>query len=49
MELKEKNMQKEMTIHSALSYLKTASKRIQKALDTDTYVTYAKVGADKIN
>ena len=42
-------MQKEMTIHTALSYLKTADKRILKALDTDTYVAYAKIGADKIN
>lgn len=42
-------MQKEMTIHAALSYLKTADKRIRKALDTETYATYAKVGADKIN
>ena len=42
-------MKKTMTIHAALSYLKTADKRITKALDTDTYVTYAKVGADKIN
>lgn len=41
-------MKKEMTIHAALSYLKTADKRISKALSTDTYVTYAKVGADKI-
>lgn len=37
-----------MTIHAALGYLKTAPKRIQKALNTDTYVAYAKVGADKI-
>lgn len=42
-------MKKTMTIHAALSYLKTADKRIRKALDTDTYATYAKVGADKIN
>lgn len=42
-------MRKEMTIHAALSYLKTADKRIRKALDTETYATYAKVGADKIN
>lgn len=42
-------MQKEMTIHAALSYLKTADKRIDKAFDSDEYVTYAKVGADKIN
>lgn len=42
-------MKKTMTIHAALSYLKTADKRITKALDTDTYATYAKVGADKIN
>lgn len=42
-------MKKEMTIHAALSYLKTADKRIRKALDTETYATYAKVGADKIN
>ena len=41
-------MKKEMTIHAALSYLKTADKRITKALSTDTYVTYAKVNADKI-
>lgn len=41
-------MKKEMTIHAALSYLKTADKRITKALSTDTYVTYAKVSADKI-
>ena len=41
-------MKREMTIHAALSYLKTADKRITKALSTDTYVTYAKVGADKI-
>ena len=38
-----------MTIHAALSYLKTAQKRIEKALSTDTFVTYAKVNADKIN
>ena len=38
-----------MTIHAALSYLKTADKRITKALSTDTYVIYAKVSADKIN
>lgn len=42
-------MKKTMTIHAALSYLKTADKRITKALSTDTYATYAKVGADKIN
>lgn len=42
-------MKKEMTIHAALSYLKTADKRIQKALNTDAYIAYAKVGADKIN
>lgn len=42
-------MKKTMTIHAALSYLKTADKRIRKALDTETYATYAKVGADKIN
>lgn len=42
-------MKKEMTIHAALSYLKTADKRITKALSTDTYVTYAKVNADKIS
>ena len=42
-------MKKEMTIHAALSYLKTADKRITKDLNTDTYATYAKVGADKIN
>ena len=42
-------MKKTMTIHAALSYLKTADKRITKALNTDTYATYAKVGADKIN
>ena len=42
-------MKKEMTIHAALSYLKTADKRIKKELDTKTYATYAKVGADKIN
>lgn len=42
-------MTKTMTIHAALSYLKTADKRITKALDMDTYATYAKVGADKIN
>lgn len=42
-------MKKTMTIHAALSYLKTADKRIRKALDTGTYATYAKVGADKIN
>ena len=42
-------MKKVMTIHEALSYLKTADKRIQKAFATDSYVTYAKVGADKIN
>lgn len=42
-------MKKTMTIHAALSYLKTADKRITKALDMDTYATYAKVGADKIN
>lgn len=42
-------MQKEMTIHAALSYLKTADKRIDKILSTDTFVTFAKVGADKIN
>lgn len=42
-------MKKTMTIHAALSYLKTADKRITKALDTGTYATYAKVGADKIN
>lgn len=42
-------MQKEMTIHAALSYLKNADKRIKKALDVDSYATYAKVGADKIN
>lgn len=42
-------MRKEMTIHAALSYLKTADKRITNALGTDTYATYAKVGADKIN
>lgn len=42
-------MKKEMTIHAALSYLKTADKRISKALSTDTYVAYAKIGAEKIN
>ena len=42
-------MKKIMTIHAALSYLKTADKRIKKELDTKTYATYAKVGADKIN
>ena len=42
-------MKKEMTIHAALSYLKTADKRIDKILSTDTFVTFAKVGADKIN
>ena len=42
-------MKKEMTIHAAVSYLKTADKRITKALSTDTYVTYAKVSADKIS
>lgn len=42
-------MKKEMTIHAALSYLKTADKRIAKALSTDTYVTYSKIGADKID
>jgi len=42
-------MKKEMTIHAALSYLKTADKRITKALSTDTYVIYAKVNADKIS
>lgn len=41
-------MKKEMTIHAALSYLKTADKRISKALSTNTYITCAKVGADKI-
>ena len=41
-------MKKEMTIHAALSYLKTADKRISKMLSTNTYVTYAKVNADKI-
>lgn len=42
-------MQKEMTIHAALSYLKTADKRIDKAFEDDQYITHAKVGADKIN
>lgn len=42
-------MKKEMTIHAALSYLKTADKRISKMLSTNTYVTYAKVNADKIS
>lgn len=42
-------MKKTMTVHAALSYLKTADKRITKALSTDTYATYAKIGADKIN
>lgn len=38
-----------MTIHAALSYLKTADKRIEKILSADTFATFAKVGADKIN
>ena len=42
-------MKKEMTIHAALSYLKTADKRIARALSADTYVTYSKIGADKID
>ena len=42
-------MKKEMTIHAALSYLKTADKRIEKILSADTFATFAKVGADKIN
>lgn len=41
-------MEKEMTIHAALSYLKTADKKIEKTLG-DTFVTYSKIGADKIN
>lgn len=42
-------MEKTMTIHAALSYVKTAQKRIDKALSTNTFATYAKVNADKIN
>lgn len=42
-------MQKEMTIHAALSYLKTADKRIAKLITTSQYVTYAKVNSDKIS
>ena len=30
-------MKKEMTIHAALSYLKTADKRIEKILSADTF------------
>ena len=39
----------EMTIHQALSYLKTADKRIEDKIVGDTYVTFVKIGADKIN
>ena len=39
----------EMTIHAALSYLKTADKRIQKILDNTAFVTCAKVNSDKVN
>lgn len=42
-------METTMTIHAGLSYVKNAQKRIDKALDTGTFVTYAKNGADKIN
>lgn len=42
-------MQKEMTIHAALSYLKTADKRITKLITTSQYVTYAKANSDKIS
>lgn len=42
-------MKRTMTIHAGLSYVKNAQKRIDKALETGTFVTYAKNGADKIN
>ena len=42
-------MKKEMTIHAALSYLKTADKRREKILNTSTFVSYAKQNAEKVD